>query len=94
MDTSAKTLTEVPMRVRLSKEANQKLLACAAQSGRNVDDYASELLERAMTRPTLEEILAPVHADIEAGGMSDEQIMDLGRCELEALRQERKSKAS
>lgn len=80
------------MKLRLSDQAKRKLAERAAESGRDVAEYTSELVEQAVNRPTLDELLAPVRADFARSGMSEDQIMELGRSELGTLRQERKAK--
>ena len=87
-------ITEIPITLRLSQQAREKLAERAAQSGQDVDHYTSELIEQAVTRPTLDELLAPVRDDFAKSGMSEKQIMDLGRRELEALRRERPASAT
>lgn len=91
MATTNQAMTETAMRLRLTQKAKDKLTEQAAESGRPLDEIASELLEQAVTRPTIAELLAPVRADFAGSGMSDEEVMKLGRRELDALRQERKA---
>jgi hypothetical protein len=85
--------TEIAMRVKLSKAAKEKLTARAAESGLAIDDYASELLEQVITQSAIDELLAPVRAELAESGMSEDEIMELGRRELEALRRERKDRS-
>ncbi len=87
-------ITETSITLRLSQQASDKLAERAAQSGQDVAHYASELIEQAVTRPTLNELLAAVRDDFAKSGMREEEIMDLGRRELEALRRERKAKSA
>ena len=84
--------SEIALKLRLSKQTQDKLAQQAARTGRDVSDVASDLLEQAVNSPSLDEILAPIHADFASSGMSEDQIMELGRNELEALRRERKAK--
>jgi len=87
-------ITKTLITLRLSQQAREKLAERAAQNGQDVDHYTSELIEQAVTRPTLDELLAPVRDDFAKSGMSEEEIVDLGRRELEALRRERKAKSA
>ena len=91
---AAQRTAELSMKLRLSEQARQQLEQRAAQSGRDLADYTSELVENAVSASSIEELLAPVHADVATSGMSDEQIMNLGQAELEALRRERKAKSA
>jgi tRNA C32,U32 (ribose-2'-O)-methylase TrmJ len=93
MATAVEQITEMAMKLRLSKQASEKLLLRATESGRDVADVASDLIEQAVTRPTLEELLAPVQAEFAKTGMSEEEIMELGRREPEALRKEKADRA-
>jgi hypothetical protein len=75
----------------LSAKAEANLRQRAAAEGKDLTAYATEILERAAAKAALDETLEPVRADFAASGMSDDQIMDLGRRELESLRRERKA---
>jgi hypothetical protein len=86
--------TVIPIHLRLSSQAKEMLLDGAARSGQALDDYASDLLERLVAQTAIDDLLAPARADVAASGLSDEQIIELGRRELEAMRQERKTKAA
>lgn len=86
--------TEMQLTIRLSRRAREKLAKRAAQSGQDLNRYTSELIEQAVTCPTLDELLAPVRDDFAKSGMSEEQVMALGRRELEALRRERRAKST
>jgi hypothetical protein len=79
--------------IPISPDAEAKLRERAAASGRGVADYAAKLLEDAVSQPTMDDILEPVRADFAKSGMTEEQIMELGRRELETLRSERKAKS-
>jgi len=69
-------------------EIEQRLRAKAGEAGQSVDDYVSKLLATAVTSPTLDELLDPVRRDFAAAGLNEDQLMDLGRQELEAMRKE------
>jgi hypothetical protein len=59
-----------------------------------VAHYASDLIEEAITRPTMDEILAPIRTDFANSGLREDEIMELGRSELEALRRDKKAKSA
>jgi hypothetical protein len=54
---------------------------------------ASDLVEHAVTRPSIHEILAPFRKQVAESGMSDEELDDFFRGELEAHRREKKAKS-
>ena len=49
-----------------------------------------ELVEQAIAGPTLEGLLAPVQADFARSGMTEDQLLDLGRDLLDQVRAEKK----
>jgi hypothetical protein len=66
--------TELPMKLRLSRQASEKLTQRGAESGRDVADVASELVEQAVNRPTVDEVLAPFRKQVAESGMSDKEL--------------------
>ena len=93
MATSAKT-TETPVTLRLSERARAKLAEQAAKNGQDLSAVASDLIEQAVTRPSIAEIMAPVWKQVAESGMSDEELDDFLRGELEAHRREKKAKSA
>jgi len=79
--------------IHLSPEAARLLRERAAAKGLDVAEYASKIVEEDLLKPTLDEILAPVRADFAKSGMSEEQIIELGRSQLEALRDEKRGRS-
>jgi hypothetical protein len=77
-------LISIPDRVaeRLRQRANA--------SGQPLGDYTARIVEQAVQGPTLEELLAPVQADFARGGMTETQLLDLGRDLLDKVRAEKK----
>ena len=86
--------TEIAMKLKLSDQAKRKLEERAAESGRDIAEYASDLVERAVTSPTLDELLAPVRKQAAESGMSEKELMDFGRDLLKKVRADRKAKVS
>lgn len=62
--------------VSLSPQAEAKLRQRAAAAGKDLTDYAAQLLEQAITRSSLDDLLAPLRAEFAASGTSDEQLVD------------------
>ena len=61
------------MHLSLSPAAEARLRERAAFSGQPLDAFASALLERAATAPTLDEVLAPVRRQVDESGMTDDE---------------------
>ncbi len=92
MATTAQPTTELAMRLRLTQKAKDKLTQQAVESGRPLDEVASELLEQAMSRPSVDELLAPFRKQVADSGMSDEELDDFFRAQLDAVRRENRAK--
>ena len=60
--------------ISLSPEAEAKLKQRAAAVGKDPTTYASELVESVVTKPTLDEVLAPFRKQVAQSGMSDQQL--------------------
>jgi hypothetical protein len=80
--------------VTISPQIEAKLRKRAAADGQPLDVYASKVLAEAVAAPTIDEILAPVREDFAKTGMSEKDILSLGRRELRALRAEKKAKSA
>ena len=80
--------------IHLSPEATKLLLERAAALGLDPAAYVAKMVEIDLRRPSLEEIMASVREDFARTGMSDEEIMELGRRELDALREEKRAKGA
>jgi hypothetical protein len=66
--------SEIVLKLRLTREAQAKLTQRAADSGRDVAEYAAGLLESAVSALTLDELLAPFRHEVSAEGTTDEQL--------------------
>jgi hypothetical protein len=93
MATTAHT-TETPVTLRLSDRARAKLAEQAANRGQDISTVASDLIEQAIARPSIAEIMAPVRKQVAESAMSDEELNDFLRGELEAHRREKRAKPS
>jgi predicted DNA-binding protein len=91
MATTIENTTELTMKVRLSKQASEKLNKRATESGRDVAAIASDLIEQAIAQPSLEELLVVSQAEFASTGMTESEMMDFGR---ELLGKVRSAKAS
>jgi len=94
MATTVEHMTELAMKLRLSRQASEKLAQRAAECGKDVAAVASDLIEQAVTRPTVDEALAAFRRQVAESGMSDQALDDFFRREIEAHRAERKAKTA
>lgn len=77
--------------ISLTPEAESKLRQRAAVLGQDLVTVASDLLEQAITRPSLDELLAPARKQVAESGMADSQIDGLFRDVLKEVRNEKKA---
>jgi cytochrome P450 len=66
----------IELKVHLPPDASEKLRQRAAASGKGIADYASELIEDAVTKPGIDEVLAPVRAQFARSGMTEDELSD------------------
>lgn len=62
--------------VSISPQAESRLREKAAAEGQDPAAYASKILEQAVTRASLDELLAPLRQEFAASGTSDEQLIE------------------
>jgi len=62
----------------LSSEAQAKLKVRAKAEGKKPTAYATDLLEQAVSRPSLTELIQPSQAEFAKTGMTRKQVMELG----------------
>jgi hypothetical protein len=72
--------------ISLSPTAEAKLRERAVAEGKKPSAYARDLLERAVTRPSLAELLGSSQAEFAKTGKSKEQVMEMGRRIVERVR--------
>jgi hypothetical protein len=77
--------------ISLTPEAESKLRQRAAVLGQDLVTVASDLLEQAIARPSVDELLAPARKQVAESGMSDEQVDDFFRGVLKKVRDEKKA---
>jgi hypothetical protein len=76
--------------ISLTPEA-ERLRQRAALLGRDLASVASDLLEQAVTRPSVAELLAPARKQVAESGMSDEELDGFFRGVLKEVRDEKKA---
>jgi pyruvate-formate lyase len=94
MSAGAPHTTELAVKLRLSLQTSEKLIQRAAQSGRDVSSLAADLIEEAISRPTVDEVLAPFRKQVAESGLTDTELDDLHRDLLTKVRHEKQAKAS
>ena len=77
------------MTISIPKQVADKLRLRARASGQPLPAYTSRIVERAVQGPTLKELLAPVQADFARSGMTEKQLLGLGRKLLHKVRTEK-----
>ncbi len=74
--------------ITLPMELENLLAKKAATRGVNVEQFAVDVLNRAVRRPTVSEVFADVRADFVASGMTEEELGDLIEQALSEVRAE------
>jgi hypothetical protein len=80
--------------VSLTPEAETRLRQRAANLGKDLATVASDLLEDAVRRPSVDELLAPARKQVAESGISDQALDTLFRDVLKEVRDEKKAKTS
>ena len=80
--------------ISISEQAEAKIRERAATEGQSPEAVASRLVEEGLQRRSLDEILAPVRAEFEATGMTDEalgELLDRAKHEMRDQRRNRRA---
>jgi hypothetical protein len=77
--------------IPISPEVEEKLKAKAAVAGVDVQTFVVLTLQRAATRPSLEDLLAPLCAEFNSSGMSEDELTALLETAKHELRESRQS---
>jgi len=75
--------------IAISPEVESKLRQRAEAFGRDVAQYAADLISQGLTAPTFDEILDPVRQDFARSGMTPDEIDSLGRELIDKVRSSR-----
>jgi ribosomal protein L12E/L44/L45/RPP1/RPP2 len=78
--------------IPLSSEAEKRLRERAAAAGVDVRSCARRLLEEALTKPSLDEVLAPIRQRFAASGVSEEELAEGLERERRLMREERRQR--
>lgn len=79
--------------ISISPEAEAKLRDRAAAGGELPETVAARLVEEGVRTPSLEEVLAPVWAEFDASGMTDDELTDLLEKARHEMRAQRRANA-
>lgn len=88
------TIKAMTLTLPISAEAEAKLTARAAAAGVDVATFAAGMLERAVSKPTLEEVLAPLRREFERSGMAEDELTDLLETAKHEIRVQRRASAT
>jgi hypothetical protein len=78
----------------VSKEVENILAEKASAKGKDIKTFVEGMIATEATRPTLDEILAPVRRDFAASGMTEDELDELIESERQALWEEKHGKRS
>ena len=73
--------------IPITPDTEQRLKAKASAEGIDLTTYAARALERAASRPTIDEVLAPLREEVENSGVTEEQLTGL----LEEVKHEQRA---
>lgn len=79
--------------ISLTPEAETKLRQRAASLGQDLSIVASDLLEEAVRRPSVDELLAPARKQVAESGLADRALDDFFRGVLKEVRDEKKARS-
>ena len=85
--------TELAVRLRLTAEATQRLAERAARAGQDLAEVASAIIEDAVTKPSVDELLAPYRHQVAESGMSDEELDEFHERLRDKVWEERQGRA-
>ena len=80
--------------ISVSKEIENILAEKASAQGKDIKTLVEGMITTEATRPTLDEILAPVRRDFAASGMTEDELDELIESERQALWEEKHGKRS
>ena len=81
------------MTISIPEEIALKLEKRAAVLGKTLPAYTAELVTETVTQPSLEELLAVSQGEFASTGMTEAEMMDLGRDLLDKVRGEKAPRA-
>ena len=80
--------------ISIPDDVAERLERRAADVGQSVPAYASRVVADTVTRPTLDELYAPIRENVARSRMTADELMELGRTALAEVRQAKKAKTA
>jgi hypothetical protein len=62
--------------INISPKAEKRLKKRAAAHGKQIAEYASEIVEEAAIKPTLNELLEPLRKEFESSGVNEQELVE------------------
>src|SRR5205085_9893064 len=78
-------MSSMVLKLEITRELECKLLERARDRGQDVTQYVQRIVEHELTRPTLDEFLAPLRDEVQRSGITDDELDAL----VEEAREER-----
>ena len=78
--------------ITIPADAEAKLQEQARAKGMPADKYIQQLVEHALDKPSLREVLAPIHQEFLDSGMTEQELDVILSDALEASRRERRAR--
>lgn len=75
--------------IKLPAELEARVQEAATQHGQDAAEYVIDVVERALRKPSLDDVLAPVREQFAAGGMTEEELTALVKEERRAMWREK-----
>jgi hypothetical protein len=82
------------MTISIPDDVARKLGELAAVNGQSAPVYAARIVADSVSKPTIDELLAPVRDDFRNTRLTDDELMKIGRHALAAVRRDRKAETT
>jgi hypothetical protein len=80
------------LHISISAEAEAQLKARAEAVGMDPEAYATRMLERLLAKLAIDELLAPLRAEVAASGITEDELSDLLERAKHEMRAERRAR--
>ena len=77
------------LNINISSKAEKNLKKRAAADGKQLAEYASQIVEEAATKPTLNDILEPLRKEFKSSGVNEKELVDQITAAQQAYRKTR-----
>lgn len=69
-------ISQMVLSIELAPEIESRLREQARAAGKDLDEFVGQLVEHAVAKPSLDEVLAPLRKQFAESGTSDEQLVN------------------